>query len=170
MKLVYLAGPITAPSVDEQWENIMRARTVTKGLLQMGLAVHCPHLNTMLMDGACARQTFLDADLEILRRCDGLVVMQDWEGSHGTWGEIAYAKDRGIPIFFVTRDLVPLSEWAEEIPGYEELPQAEFEALCAQRTVELAEGIDSRVLAGETSESAIDPREDVAVLSAGVVA
>jgi hypothetical protein len=46
---------------------------------------------------------WLDQDLDILSRCNELVVyrMKDWEQSRGIKREIAFAEDRGIPVRYI---------------------------------------------------------------------
>lgn len=114
MKLIYLAGPITAATNDAWWENIMRARTAAKELWKLGFSVICPHLNTAFMDGYADRECFIQGDLEQIRRCDGVVVLPQWEQSKGTWGEVELARELGKALFFLPHEMERLLEWRDQ--------------------------------------------------------
>jgi len=107
MKVLYLAGPYRAPTLRGIINNIRKAEKVAIALWQAGFAVICPHLNTALFDGVCDDKVFLEGDLEILKRCDIVVVLPGWEDSEGTRKEIALAEKLGIPILKL-----------EDIPGF----------------------------------------------------
>lgn len=99
MKLVYVAGPYRAKTKLGVILNIIRARRVAKELWKIGYAVVCPHMNSALMDGIVAADTFLTGDIEILKHCDVLVLQGKWERSAGTLKEIKIAKQKRIPIY-----------------------------------------------------------------------
>ena len=100
MPVAYVAGPYT--DARGTWfvqENIRRAAEVARSLWRMGFAVICPHTNSAMMGGTdLAEQAFLDGDIAMLGRCDVLVLLDDWERSKGTLGEMDCALQRGIPI------------------------------------------------------------------------
>lgn len=112
MKLIYLAGPITAKTHDEWYENIHRARSTAKELWKLGFSVICPHLNTAFMDGYVDRDAFIQGDLLQLDRSDALVVMPNWAHSAGTAGEIDHAKKTGKPVFFLPGEMRALLDWS----------------------------------------------------------
>ena len=100
MKVVYVAGPYRDKR--GSWyvqQNIARAAIVARELWMMGLAVICPHANTAMMDGEGTDDMFLKGDLEILSRCDGVVVLPGWVKSVGASAEAAEARRRGMPVF-----------------------------------------------------------------------
>ena len=106
MKIAYVGGPYNADSIYNVVQNIRRAEFVALSLWKMGYAVICPHKNSSLLDGECPRQTWIDGDLEILQRCDLLVVLPNYEDSSGTRDEISQAGVSDIPIFY----------WPDDIP------------------------------------------------------
>lgn len=110
MKVVYVAGPYRAKSIWDIRQNIRRAEEVALEVWKMGAACICPHKNTYLFDGAhgCHDNVWLDGDLEIIRRCDALLLVERWEQSSGTRDEVALAIEIGIPIF---ETLAELQEW-----------------------------------------------------------
>ena len=57
----------------------------------MGYVVITPHLNSMLMDGACPDSVWLEGDLELMRRSDIVVMLPGWAESEGCQGECAVA-------------------------------------------------------------------------------
>jgi len=99
MKLAYVGGRYRGRTHNEIAENIHAARAVAVRLWEMDYAVICPHTNSAFMSGATKEEAFLEGGLEMLRRCDLLVLTEGWEASEGTAIEIDEAKRIGIPVF-----------------------------------------------------------------------
>lgn len=61
----------------------------------------CPHANSAHMEDEIdlPNEAFLQGDLEILARCDAIVMTPDWAKSHGAIEEKAFAEARGIPVY-----------------------------------------------------------------------
>ncbi len=97
--IAYLAGPYRAPTRAGISRNIATARRAAIALWQRGYTVICPHLNTAHLDGVVPDQRFLDGDLEILKRCDLLVLLPKWHDSRGARQERAVALDVGIQVY-----------------------------------------------------------------------
>jgi hypothetical protein len=51
------------------------------------------------MSGAAPEEVFMNGGLEMLRRCDLIVLVDGWQASEGTAREIEVARSRGLPIF-----------------------------------------------------------------------
>lgn len=98
MRLAYVAGPYRAPHEFGVKCNIERAEKVAVNLWWMGFAVICPHKNTAFLGGAATDSVWLEGDKEMLRRCDLVVLTDDWEKSSGTLAEIELAKQLNIPV------------------------------------------------------------------------
>ena len=113
MKLAYTAGPYRGRTHNDIARNIAAAREVATHLWGLGYAVICPHLNSAFMTGAAPEDVFMNGGLEILRRCDLVVLVDGWAGSQGTAIEIEEARARGIPIFSDIEFVPP----ADSIPG-----------------------------------------------------
>jgi len=111
LKIAYIAGPYATNSIYGVVQNIRRAELVALSLWKIGYAVICPHKNSSLLDGECPRQTWIDGDLEILQRCDLLVVLPNWEESEGTRDEISQACMFDIPIFYWPDDMSKLKSF-----------------------------------------------------------
>lgn len=97
--LVYVAGPYRG----DKKENILNAERKSIELIRAGFAVITPHKNTSGYEKyednkKITRQTWLDMDLVILKRCDLLYVLKDSENSEGTQAEIAFAHKHNIPV------------------------------------------------------------------------
>lgn len=97
--LVYVAGPFRGANSWEMEENIRRAETLALECWRAGYATICPHTNTRFFQGAAPDKVWLTGDLEILRRCDALVLTPDWERSSGARAERDFAVKHGIPVF-----------------------------------------------------------------------
>ena len=102
--LVYLAGPIR-PKGDQTLEsNINNAKSIALELWKKGYTVISPHANSdlpiTLADKEVEALRWLNGDLDIIARCDAVVVLPGWEESAGTKGEIEFAKERNIPITY----------------------------------------------------------------------
>ncbi|MEW6047307.1 MAG: DUF1937 family protein [Bacillota bacterium] len=98
-EVAYVSGPYRAATPPGIWANIMRARDVAMDLWRMGYIAICPHLNTMLFDGIREDADWLAGDLEILRRCDLVVLVPGWRESAGARAEVEEARRRGIPVY-----------------------------------------------------------------------
>lgn len=107
MKVIFIAGPYRAKTEWEILENIRRAEAIAVKVWQAGMVALCPHKNTAYFGGLCPDQTWLDGGLELLRRCDGLVLVPGWHKSPGTIGKIKEAKRLGIPIYDYVEEIEP---------------------------------------------------------------
>ena len=119
MKLVYVAGPFRAMNPNGKsnaWgvqTNIMAAMKLALEVWKLGHAALCPHANTMFFQDAdgCADEVWLDGDLEMLRRCDAVLVTPDWQRSSGARREVQEASTLGIPVFF---NIDELKVWLDD--------------------------------------------------------
>ena len=100
MKLVFISGKYRADSIYGTVQNIRRAESVALKYWMKGCAVICPHKNSSQLDGACADHVWLDGCLEMLGRCDAIVMMERWRESEGAVAEHEYAMRRGIEVIY----------------------------------------------------------------------
>lgn len=114
MKVAYVAGPFRGPNAWEVEQNIRRAETLALEVWRLGMAAVCPHANTRFYDKAATDDVFLDGDLEILRRCDAVLLTPDWARSRGATNEKAEAERVGIPVFFSLSELYAWSHPAQQ--------------------------------------------------------
>jgi hypothetical protein len=110
VKLVYVAGAFRAASAWLVEQNIRKAEALALEVWKLGAAVVCPHTNTRFFDGALPDATFLAGDLEILSRCDAVLMVEGWEQSRGAVAESVFATDKGIRVF---TDIAALAQWLD---------------------------------------------------------
>ena len=103
--VIYIAGAYRSDTEDGVFGNIMAAREAAKSVWQLGGIPICPHLNTMFMGGVVSDTRFLEADLEIISRCDAVFMVRFWELSSGAIAEKRFAEDIDIPVFETLSEL-----------------------------------------------------------------
>ena len=108
MKVVYVAGPFRGPNSWDIEQNIRRAEALSLEVWRAGAAALCPHTNTRFFQGAAEDSVWLDGDLELLRRCDAILMTPDWQRSSGARAEHDFAAKLEMPIFY---DIDALGAW-----------------------------------------------------------
>lgn len=95
--IIYLAGKYTG-DVDR---NIADARKVAVACWEKGYATICPHLNTSHFEIDCGAtyEDYMKGDMEILLRCDAIVMLPGWEDSPGARMERECAIQYGTPVY-----------------------------------------------------------------------
>lgn len=106
MKVVYVAGAYHAKTIHMVLKNIRAAEGVAMQVWEAGFVAFCPHLNSAFFDGLVDDSVFLAGTLEMLSRCDGLILVPGWGSSKGTLAEVRYCVDNGIPVFTTVEDLL----------------------------------------------------------------
>jgi len=103
MTLCYVSGPYTKNNMNgkTQEENIAQARQIGCRLWEKGFSVIVPHENTSYFEKDCNidYNTYIRGDLDMLSRCDYIVMTPDWESSKGAIIEKDYADILKIPIY-----------------------------------------------------------------------
>ena len=99
MKVVYIAGKYRAPTPWGVEQNIQAAREVASKVVAAGYMPLCPHTNTAHMEGLADDAFFLAGTLELLRRCDAVLLVPGWETSAGARAEVMEANRLGLPVF-----------------------------------------------------------------------
>jgi hypothetical protein len=99
-RLVYIAGPYRAATRWEEERNVRAAEALGYAVAELGAYPVIPH--------CCTRPYFADAQpgsfwlaatLELLRRCDAVLLAAGWEQSEGAQAEKAEAHRLGLPVF-----------------------------------------------------------------------
>ncbi len=112
LPLVYVAGPFSGKTRADVEANIRRAEQLGLGVARLGAVPWIPHANTQLPEFEHVQpyQFWIAATLEQLRRCDAIIMTEDWQISSGARGEHADAIARGQPVFY---SLAALGEWLQ---------------------------------------------------------
>jgi hypothetical protein len=110
VKVIYVVGPYRAETEWGVVQNIRKAEAVALDIWKMGAVAICPHKNTAMFGGNLPDERWLEGDLELVRRSDAICCVPGWENSAGSHGEVAEARERGLPAFF---SLPELREWLD---------------------------------------------------------
>lgn len=114
MKVIYIAGPYTAPTNWEVQENINRAMAAGRFVAEMGAMPLIPHSNTPLpFIGIQTPQFWYDGTMELLRRSDGILLIDGWETSKGATAEHSEAFKLDKKIFYMS-ELDRMRLWINE--------------------------------------------------------
>jgi hypothetical protein len=113
MVLIYVAGPVRStstamPGQQDFWgimQNNMRAMALAREVWARGAAAVSPHGNTIFFQNTLPDEVWLDGDLEILYRCDAVLMTPDWERSAGAREERKFALQHGIPVLYTLDEL-----------------------------------------------------------------
>lgn len=100
--VVYLAGPYAQGPAGTQEENIQTASEAAQELWKLGYTVYSPHRNTAFFEEALpelSEKDWLSGHLEMLVRCDVLVLLPKWLSSSGAREEKDLAVSLNIPVF-----------------------------------------------------------------------
>lgn len=113
--LVYVAGSYRHSDPWEVAQNCRRAEASGREVLRRGAYPVIPHCNTgPALSAAAADELFLGGTLELMKRCDAvLLVMGDMhrEASEGTKAEVRAAIALDKPLFAHVEEL---SHWIKE--------------------------------------------------------
>lgn len=99
LKVIYVAGKYRGPNAWAVEQNIRAAEEVAARVWALGMVALCPHANSRHMDGVASDAHFLAGTLELMRRCDAVVLVPNWRDSQGARAEVAEAERLGIPVF-----------------------------------------------------------------------
>ncbi len=111
-KVVYIAGPFRGPTAWDVACNVNRAEELAFAVAKAGAMPLCPHANTRNFNGTLTDEFWIEGTLELLRRCDAIILVRGWENSSGTRGEIAEAGRLNLPIFY---DQCELRAWLGDV-------------------------------------------------------
>jgi hypothetical protein len=102
--IIYLAGPIRPKGKQTLERNISYAKGIALELWKEGYVVISPHANSDLPISMADKEVgpikWIEGDTQIIARMDAIVVLPEWEESEGTKKEIAFARERCIPVYY----------------------------------------------------------------------
>lgn len=99
LKIAYIAGPFTGETTWDIAQNVRRAEELALEVAKLGVMPLIPHANTHLFFGQLTEEFWLAGTVELLERCDIMVLLPNWEASAGARAESARATMCGIPVF-----------------------------------------------------------------------
>jgi hypothetical protein len=99
MKVIYIAGPYGADTPWDVEQNVRRAEEVSLAVAECGAMPLCPHTNTRFFDGQLTHDFWLEGTMELMRRCDAVLFIDNWRDSHGSVGEWDEAEALDMPRF-----------------------------------------------------------------------
>jgi len=111
-KLIYIAGPYTAPTEELVKANVRRAEEVGQEVLLLEFIPVIPHKITSHWDswGKLTHWTHTEWIFKfckpLLLRCDGILLIEGWTESHGAKLEHDMAIDNGIPVAYKVSELL----------------------------------------------------------------
>lgn len=107
--LIYVSGPYTAATPEDLARNVERAKQAGLRVRAIGFIPIVPHLAVLNDDPAVfTYDKAMSECLEILDRCDAILMMEDWQASRGATMERDAALRDGIPVCYGIADL---REW-----------------------------------------------------------
>jgi hypothetical protein len=108
MRVVYVAGKFSAPDQWQRSRNVRAAETVAFAVAEVGAMPLNPLANTANFFGTLRDEFWYDGTLELLRRCDAVILVPGWEGSKGVAAEVKEAERLGMKVFTRVEEL---KEW-----------------------------------------------------------
>lgn len=99
MKVIYVAGRFRGDTAWDIAENVRTAERLGLEVARLGAMPLIPHANTALFHGQLTCVFWLDGTLELLKRCDGVILCHNWRDSSGARAEVEEAYRLGIPVF-----------------------------------------------------------------------
>lgn len=99
MKVIYIAGPFRDHTPWAVEQHVRHAEELAFEVARLGAMPLCPHTNTRFFDGTLSEQFWLDGTLELMSRCDAVILTDDWAYSSGARAEVQKAHALSLPVF-----------------------------------------------------------------------
>ncbi len=114
MKLVYVAGKYRGDTGWQVEQNIREAEALGFKLAsEYGVVPVIPHTMYRHFDGEMSDEFWLEGTLEVMRRCDAVVMHPNWKDSAGARGEYEEAVNLGMPVFEWPKFEAAFMAWAK---------------------------------------------------------
>lgn len=124
MPVAYIAGPYRSPTAEGLAINIATAKKVGQLVALKGWSPMIPHANTAHLElPELGDEYWLAATLELMRRCDVVVLCPGWARSSGTINEIDVANLLGMPVFFAESQLPEAAKYDGPTAANQNMPQ-----------------------------------------------
>jgi hypothetical protein len=99
MKVVYVAGKYRGANRWEVEDNVHAAEHVGIEVARLGAMPLIPQANTRNFDGTLDDDFWLNGTLELMERCDAVMLVKNWRESAGARAEVARAEYIDLPVF-----------------------------------------------------------------------
>lgn len=100
MRVIYVAGRFSAPDQWQRARNVRAAEVVAFAVAQAGAMPLNPLAITHNFYGTLDEEKlWYPGTLELMRRCDAMILVPGWEGSKGVTAEVEEAKRIGLRVF-----------------------------------------------------------------------
>ncbi|HEW91205.1 MAG TPA: DUF4406 domain-containing protein [Thermotogaceae bacterium] len=110
MKLVFISGPYKA---DTNWQierNIRNAEIASLMVWKLGAVPICVHTMNRHFFGEIDEERVINGCMDIIMRCDAILMLSGWEESAGSYMEYNFAMKNNVTVF--TR-IDELANWLE---------------------------------------------------------
>ncbi|HDM8192294.1 TPA: DUF4406 domain-containing protein [Vibrio harveyi] len=87
---IYIAGGVT--------DSKYAPGSFLRAALKLKAVGHIP-LHTQVLPEGLSENAYMDIALAMVRECDAIYCLPDWEDSAGAFAEVAYARKLHLPIF-----------------------------------------------------------------------
>ena len=108
LPLIYIAGPFRGPTPYDVHRNVCAAESWGLTVARLGGYPVIPHTMTQHFDKQLTDEFWLEGTMEMLRRCDAVILMDSWRRSTGAQAEATEARRLKIPVF---EDPYNLEQW-----------------------------------------------------------
>jgi hypothetical protein len=112
VKVLYISGPFSHPDpVHGISRNILQASEAALLAWRGGWATICPHKNCEGYQHAAGipYETWIQGDLEFVRRSDAICMVGMWTDSPGALREYRLARNLGLPVYrYVAEEIRPM--------------------------------------------------------------
>ena len=109
--LIYIAGPFRGPTPLAVRRNVEAARDLGLRVAEAGGYPIIPHTMTSEFDKLLTDQFWLDGTMELMRRCDAIVLSHRWMPSTGAKAEYVEACRLGIPSMYEDQGFDIVRDW-----------------------------------------------------------
>ena len=103
--VIFISGPYRGKTLADIEANVDNAAVWCGVVKRLGWVPLCPHTNSHrvalcnLHDFGPLHESYLSDALELLTRCDAVLMIERWEQSDGALAERQFAWGKGIPVF-----------------------------------------------------------------------
>lgn len=111
LPMAYLSAPMSAPDALTRIFHYLAAKRASHELWEAEVLHYCPHTNSPAIGGTdVAYESWMAMDLEVLRRCDFIVMAGNWSESLGCRRELAMAMHLGLPVAYSAEAAIELNK------------------------------------------------------------